>query len=124
MGVKPSQSQLLADPGRIGVDNLAQEQLRADGEDLAAHGLGRREVVERGAARAAGGVTPAVEEILGPTHQGQPHGHPQQGLAETRVVEPVAGSRINPTARSWAAVLHLASGRAGTEMPLRATTDR
>ena len=37
VGVDAGQGQLLADPGRVGVDDLAEEQLGADGDDLAAH---------------------------------------------------------------------------------------
>ena len=37
VGVDAGQGQLLADPGRVGVDHLAEQQLGADGQDLAAH---------------------------------------------------------------------------------------
>ena len=33
----PDQRQLLADPRRVGVDDLAEQQLGADGDDLTAH---------------------------------------------------------------------------------------
>ncbi len=38
MRIDPGQSQLLADPGRVAIDDLAEQQLGADGDDLAAHG--------------------------------------------------------------------------------------
>ena len=36
--VDPGQGQLLADPRRVGVDDLPEQQLGSDGDDLAAHG--------------------------------------------------------------------------------------
>ena len=36
--IDPGKRQLAPDPGRVGVDDLAEQQLRADGDDFAAHG--------------------------------------------------------------------------------------
>ena len=35
--VDTGQGQLLTDPGRVGIDDLAEQQLGADGDDFAAH---------------------------------------------------------------------------------------
>ncbi len=35
----PDRRQLLTDPRRVCVDNLAEQELRPDGQDLAVHGL-------------------------------------------------------------------------------------
>ena len=119
----PGQGQLFSDPCRVGVDHLAEQQFRADGDDFAAHRrsppavLGRREVVELRRVARGVGRPPAVEQVLGPADQGQHHRRPTARSARCVVVEPVTGNRISPTARSWAAVLILASRPAGTDTP-------
>jgi hypothetical protein len=71
VGVDPGQRQLLAHPGGVGVDDLAEQQLGADGDDLSAHApspipcrrcAGRTAsatyIVELGHARPASGCSP------------------------------------------------------------------
>ena len=37
-GLDTGQSELLADEGRVGIDDLAEQQFRADGDDFTPHG--------------------------------------------------------------------------------------
>ena len=84
---------------------------------------GRRgEVIRR--AKIAERRMPAVEEVLGAADHRQTAETHSSAWPMPGWCRPVAGSRIKPTARSWAAVLHFARGRAGTETPCRPTTER
>jgi hypothetical protein len=38
VGVDARKRELLADPGRVGIDDLAEQKLGSDGDDFAAHG--------------------------------------------------------------------------------------
>ena len=110
----PLSGELLADPRRVGVDDLAEQQLGADGEDVTAHG--RPRAAGGRAAVRAGTAQPLTTASTTASHRKPFHSH----VASTAV----SGSRAKPTASCWASVLFLAIRLAGTLTPREPTTVR
>ena len=69
--------QLLADPRRVGVDDLPEQQLGADGEDVTSHGPASRLGAAAGMRRR---YCPAADD-------GEHDGHPQEPVPQPRGVE-------------------------------------
>ena len=85
VGVDAGEGQLFADPGRVGVDHLAEQQFRADGQDLAAHRVyAAADRSSRAVARAARAGPTAVEQVLGAADEGQAHRDPEQASGRCR----------------------------------------
>ena len=75
--------ELLADPGRVGVDDLAEQQLGADGDDVAAQGHG---VAMMPGAGPRPPVRRAASEVLRPGDDGEHDGHPEERVVQPRHV--------------------------------------
>src|SRR4029077_4027926 len=112
--------QLLADPGRVRVHDLAEQELGADGQDVATHthgaammpGAGPRPPVRRAAKRYWAPVT-TVRTVA-----------TQRNELYVQATPAVSGSRASPTANCWQTVLALANCLAGTLTPWRPATVR
>ena len=115
MRVDAGQRELLADPRRVGVDDLPEQQLGADGDDLAAHAHAPS-TVPRCAASGRDGrrarYCAAGEHTVSTTAT---HSNVLPQPARRRAV---SGSSAKPTASCWHNVLTLASRLAGTLTPV------
>ena len=126
--VTPTRGQVLAHPLRVGVGDLAEQQLGADGHDLDPHGGQAAEPCRQPRRPRSGGTpagrTTAVEVVLAAGEHGQDRGHPDGRVEQP----PVAGQRRGQAHARWPcpgrSVLTLAELRAGMEIPCRPTTDR
>ena len=131
VGGDPDGGQVLPQPRRVGVGDLAEQQLGADRHDLDPHAAQAAGLVPS-TASAAGAVAPAaadlgrppsVEVVLAAGEHRHGRGHPDAGRQDAWWPAR-GGARHMPMAMSWSSVLSLAELRAGIEMPCRPTTER
>ena len=106
--VDADRGELLADPARVRVDDLAEQQLGADREDVSSH--------------SSDSCQPRADDVDARDDRERDR-DPQD--ARARAVHVRAPANTNaPTDSIWSTAFHLPSCRAGSEMPARAAADR
>ena len=123
--VDAGEGELLADPRGVGVDDLAEQQLGADGHDLAAHGRHRSDLGDRAATGDSATVAAAAgDHVLDARDQVSTTAAQSDALASQAWSSAIGGSSAKPTATACTTVFTLASCRAGTASPAGPSTTR